>query len=178
VAGGAAGVSGCAGAAARQAGGAPVHVISNVPFYPQKKDQCGPASLAGVLGFRGVAVSPDEIAAEIYSPTAGGSLDSDLLRYAVKKGLRAERYRGGPEDLKAQIGRGNPLIVLVDYGFLSYRAHHFMVITGYDDHGVIANSGTDRSKYIPMGDFLKSWEKTGLWTLLIVPEGGETGGRK
>ena len=147
----------------------PMRVIRNVPFYPQKKNQCGPASLAGVMVFRGVFTSPEEIAAEIYSPTAGGSLDSDLRRYAVRKGLHAEQYRGSVEDLKAQIDRGNPVIVLVDTGFLSYRAHHFMVIIGYDGRGVIANSGIEQSRRISMQKFLDSWGKTDFWTLLILP---------
>jgi hypothetical protein len=45
-----------------------------------------------------------------------------------------------------------------------------MVVTGYDESGVIVNSGKERQKFIASKDFLKSWRKTNFWTLLITPK--------
>jgi hypothetical protein len=42
-----------------------------------------------------------------------------------------------------------------------------MVIIGYNEYGILANSGKDNEKFIPEDDFLKAWEKTNFWTLLI-----------
>jgi predicted double-glycine peptidase len=145
------------------------HIIENVPFYPQTSYQCGPASLAGVLNYWGVMVSPDEIAGEIYSASARGTLDIDMVLYAQKKGLLATQYEGNFEDIKKNVASGHPLIVLVDYGFSLVQKNHFMVIIGYNDHDVIVNSGKDSNKFIPEKDFLKSWERTKFWTLLIKP---------
>jgi predicted double-glycine peptidase len=145
------------------------HIIENVPFYPQTSYQCGPASLAGVLNYWGVMVSPDEIAGEIYSASARGTLDIDMVLYAQKKGLLATQYEGNFEDVRKNVASGHPIIVLVGYGFSLIQKNHFMVIIGYNDHGVIVNSGKDSNKFIPEKDFLKSWERTKFWTLLIKP---------
>ena len=42
-----------------------------------------------------------------------------------------------------------------------------MVVVGYNEDGVIVNSGKDKGKFIPEEDFIKSWERTKFWTLLI-----------
>ena len=144
------------------------HIIENVPFYPQTAYQCGPASLAGVLNYWGVKVSPDEIAEEIYSSSARGTLDIDMVLYARRKGLNATQYEGNIEDVRKHIDSRHPIIVLVGYGFSLIQKNHFMVVIGYSDYGVIVNSGKDKEKFISEKDFLKSWDKTKFWTLLIT----------
>lgn len=142
-------------------------LINKVPFYPQDDYQCGPASLAGVLNYLGVGVTPDDIAKDIYSSSARGTLNIDMVIYANKKGLYALQYIGSWDDLKAKINDGYPLIVLVDYGFSVYQANHFMVVVGYNDEGVIANSGKTEHMFIDKEKFLKAWKRTNYWTLLI-----------
>lgn len=143
------------------------HIIENVPFYPQKTYQCGPASLAGVLNYWEINVSPNDIVEETYSKSAKGTLNIDMVLYAQGKGLNAIQYKGDMEDLKKNIDLGYPLIVLVDYGFSIYQVNHFMVVIGYNEHGVIVNSGKDKGKFIAEKDFIKTWGKTNYWTLLI-----------
>jgi len=142
-------------------------IIPDVPFYAQEDYQCGPASLAGVMNYWKIEVGPDDIAKKVYSRAAQGTLNIDMVIYPQQKGLLAEQYAGGLKDLKKNIDSGYPLIVLVDYGFWVYQLNHFMVVVGYDEEGVIVNSGKDKSKFIPEADFMKSWEKTAFWTLLI-----------
>jgi ABC-type bacteriocin/lantibiotic exporter with double-glycine peptidase domain len=145
-------------------------IIENVPFYPQKIHQCGPASLAGVLDFWGIRVSPAEVADEIYSPSARGTLNLDMVLYAERKGLKAHQYRGSLEDIKEKIDSGYPLIVLVDYGFWVYHQNHFMIVFGYQDDGVIVHSGGESDMFIPLKDFLKPWKRTRFWTLVVTPQ--------
>jgi ABC-type bacteriocin/lantibiotic exporter with double-glycine peptidase domain len=145
-------------------------LIENVPFYAQEAYQCGPASLAGVLNYWDVAVSPEVIAAEIYSESAGGTLDVDMVLYAQRKGLRVRQYEGSIEDIKRNIDLGYPVIVLVDYGFWVYQQNHYMVVVGYNENGILANSGKEPLKSISFKDFLKSWEKTEFWTMLVKPK--------
>lgn len=145
------------------------HMIENVPFYPQETYQCGPASLAGVLNYWGVNVNPDDIAKEIFSESAKGTLNIDMVLYAQRKGLDVTQYKGNMEDLKKNIESGYPVIVLVDYGFYLYQVNHFMVVVGYNEHGVTVNSGKDKNKFIPRESFIKTWERTKYWTLLIKP---------
>ena len=142
-------------------------LIKDIPFFPQEAHQCGPASMAGVMSYRGAAVTPEEVAQKIYSASAKGTLTIDMVLYAQAKGLSARQYSGGWEDLVAGINEGNPLIVLVDYGLFFYQVNHFMVVVGYNEGGVIANSGRNEREFIDKERFLKIWEKTRFWTLLI-----------
>lgn len=142
-------------------------IIKNIPFYPQEEYQCGPSSLSGVLNYWGVAAAPEEIAKDIYSRSARGTLNIDMIFYVRKKGLAVSQYSGSLEDLKEKIDSGYPLIVLVDYGAFFYQVNHFMVVIGYSENGVIVNSREEEKKFIPMDDFLGLWEKTKFWTLLI-----------
>jgi predicted double-glycine peptidase len=142
-------------------------LINKVPFYPQEDYQCGPASLAGVLNYWGITVSPDDVAKDIYSESARGTLNIDMLLYVNKKGLYALQYAGSWDDIEAKINDGYPLIVLVDYGFSVYQANHFMVVVGYNDDGVVVNSGKTEHMFIDKEKFLKAWKRTNYWTLLI-----------
>jgi len=149
-----------------------ITLLEGLPFYPQENDQCGPASLAGVLNYWGVDVSPKEVAGEIFSPSARGTLDFDMPLYARSKGLEALQYSGSLVDLREKIRSSYPLIVLVDYGFSVYQSNHFMVVVGFYDEGVVVNSGKKERQLIPSKDFLKSWERTKYWTLLVKPKPG------
>ena len=90
-----------------------------------------------------------------------------MVLYAQKKGLMAVQYEGNMEDLRKNIDSSYPIIVFVDYGFSLIQTNHFMVVIGYNEHGVIVNSGKDKNKFIFERDFMKSWKKTRFWTLLI-----------
>lgn len=142
-------------------------VINDIPFFPQEEYQCGPSAMATVLNFHGISVSPAEIAAEIYSYSARGTLDFDLVIYAERKGMRASQYSGSIADLKKTVAENIPVIVLIDNGFSVYRIYHYMVVTGFDAYGIIVNSGSERQKYINDKKFLHSWEKTDFWTLVL-----------
>jgi predicted double-glycine peptidase len=144
-------------------------VVEGVPFYPQEEYQCGPASLAGVLNYYGVKVTPADIAGEIFSRHARGTLDMDMVFYAQKKGLKAEQYSGSFEDLRRSVDSRRPLIVLVDQGFWVYQKSHFMVVVGYDEKSVLVNSGKEEHKFLSQGSFSKTWGRTKFWTLKITP---------
>lgn len=151
-------------------------IIANVPFYPQERYQCGPASLAGVMNFWHAGITPEQIAKDIYSSTARGTLTIDLLLYAQKHGFDSLQYEGGWDDLTARIKAGYPLVVLVDYGLFVLQVNHFMVVLGFNDDGVVANSGTTEREFINKDTFLRSWERTNYWTLLIKQK--EVGSKK
>jgi ABC-type bacteriocin/lantibiotic exporter with double-glycine peptidase domain len=144
-------------------------MVEGVPFFPQEEFQCGPASLAGVLNYYGLRMSPAEIAAEIFSRQARGTLDMDMVFYAQRKGMKAEHYAGNFDDLQGNLDSRRPLIVLIDQGFWVYQNHHFMVAVGYDERSIIVNSGKEERKFISRDAFLKTWEKTKFWTLRITP---------
>ncbi|MEE9615093.1 MAG: hypothetical protein V3W31_09160, partial [Thermodesulfobacteriota bacterium] len=112
----------------------------------------------------------------VYTEKLKGSLSMDMLIYAKEKGLDAEFYRGGLEDLKARIREGRPLILFLNLGHELYPVGHYVVVLGYNDkmEVVIAHSGKKSEEVLPYRSFLRSWEKTGFSTLLIKP-GEDTG---
>jgi predicted double-glycine peptidase len=144
-------------------------ILERVPFFPQQAYQCGPASLASVLNYWGWQTTPEEIAAKIFSRGARGTLNLDMVLYAQRKGLKANQFQGSPEKLKENIDAGRPVIVLVDLGISVYRQDHFMVVIGYAENGVIVHSGREERKFIAWDSFLKTWEKTKFWALLVTP---------
>lgn len=145
-------------------------IITNVPFYPSKDNQCGPTSLAMVLNFLGIKISPSEISKEIYSKGAGGTSDFDMIIYVKKLGLKGDSYRGSFSDLKSKITKGNPLIVMIDEGFWFYKKYHYIVVIGFTEDGIIVNSGNKEKEHIKLETFLKKWEKTNFWTFFIYRE--------
>jgi ABC-type bacteriocin/lantibiotic exporter with double-glycine peptidase domain len=144
-----------------------VHLIENVPFFPQEEYQCGPASLAGVLNYYGLKISPEEIANEIYSKSARGTLTIDMVLFAQKIGMSAKQYSGSLDDIRKNIDNKNPVIVMIDTGIFFVQQYHFMVITGYNEEGIIVNSGKVQNKFMPENNFLNMWEKTKYWMLEI-----------
>lgn len=142
-------------------------MIRDVPFYPQEDYQCGPASMASVLSYWNVRAEPDDIGKEIFSKSARGTLTIDMILYAKKNGFYAEQSKGSMEQLKNSVDSGYPIIVLVDYGISVFQINHFMVVTGYNNDGVIVHSGKFPNRFISQKDFLSAWKKTDYWTLLI-----------
>ena len=145
--------------------------VEGVPFYPQKEYQCGPASLAAVLNYFGQVTSPEEIAEAMYLPRLKGSLNMDLLRYATAQGFDARIQEGSLEYLQSHLSRNQPVIAFLNLGFSFFPIGHFLVVVGLDpdQQTVIAYSGTEKDKRIPIRKFLSDWKKTQYWSLMITP---------
>jgi hypothetical protein len=91
--------------------------LSDTPFFPQKKFQCGPAALATLLQMSDVPVVPAELEKQVYLPKRKGSLQAELLA-AVR---RYDRLPYVLQDtftaLAAELAAGNPVLVLQNLGF-------------------------------------------------------------
>jgi predicted double-glycine peptidase len=150
-------------------------IIPGVPFFAQETYRCGPAALATVMDYwykkQGSTewIMPEQIAADIYSPTAKGVLAMDLEIYARKHGFRTEQYAGNMADLRQNVGRGIPSIIFVDYGFSIYEQHHFMVVTGSTPDAIIVNSGKHENQPVSDKELEKIWKRNRYWTLVIKP---------
>jgi ABC-type bacteriocin/lantibiotic exporter with double-glycine peptidase domain len=152
-------------------GGETRYYITDVPFFPQSKYQCGPASLASVLNYHGCRVTPEEIAEAIYEKRLKGTLNVDLFLFARRMGFNASAFKGSISDLKDSISKERPLIVFQDLGYPLLPVRHFSVVIGYDDaKGILVlHSGKRKNKLISYERFLRSWAKMDYWTLLILP---------
>jgi ABC-type bacteriocin/lantibiotic exporter with double-glycine peptidase domain len=144
----------------------------SVPFLPDDSDHCGPVSLASVLLYWGDATSLEELTKEVYLGSIRGTLALDLLSAASARGFHTTSYRGDVDNIQAEIDAGHPLIVLLDPGFWIFSRGHFVVITGYDSRrgGVYVHSGTQPDLFISYERLFAGWNKTGRWTLRIIPK--------
>ena len=144
------------------------HLIEGVPYIRQKREHCGPASLAMVLGHYNVILSQDELAEEFYRKEISGSLNLDLLISARRHGFDAEVPEGSRSLLKKFISRNIPVIVMVRPS-PDPEKYHFMVIYGYDDENELfrIHSGKTRDGTIGYQEFDRIWKPTGKWMLLV-----------
>ena len=150
-------------------------VLYGVRWFEAQTDECGPSAMASVLDYWAgrdggrEPVSVAAIAAEVYSPTAGGTLGVDLERYAIAQGFRAEVRKAQPEELRAAVDGGIPPILLVDQGGPGIQVNHFLVVCGYAPGGVVVLAGPDRKVFLTDGELLREWEKTGRCSLFVSP---------
>lgn len=146
--------------------------VPGVPFYPQEAYQCGPASLAAVLNYWGKAVTPEEIAAAIYSPRLKGTLSLDMWQYARAQDLEADMRNGSLEDLRGHLEQHIPVIAFLNLGYRWLPVGHFVVVVGLDPdaHSVITYSGTEQDSRISYDRFLDAWQKTKFWALVVRPK--------
>jgi len=167
--------SGCAGSSSRPEidNNRPeqAYLIPAVPFFPQKELLCGPASLQSVFAFLGTDVPQDEIARDIFVPKIKGTLHFDLVLYARKKGFTTLTPEGSLDEMIRQIRSNRPVIAFLNQGTSLFPLGHYIVIFGYDqrNEALVAHSGTDEFEQIKYSKFLRQWETTGRWMLVILP---------
>jgi len=147
------------------------YYIKGVPFFPQDQSMCGPAALAGVIGYWGGDTGMNDVAREVYEEKLRGTLPMDLLIYARGRGLDASYYRGSFDDLREKISAGIPLILFLNLGYDAYPVGHYIVAVGYDDRvkAVLAHSAMNWEEVFTYGRLEGYWEKTDFSTLLIRP---------
>lgn len=157
-----------------EAGGAgPRRVeLGDVPFHAQRTRECGPAALAMVLGWSGLAADPDELAGQVYTPGRAGSLQVDLIGAARRRGRLAYPLRGARE-LLAEVAAGHPVLVLQKLGVPGYPAWHYAVVVGYDLEAgsVTLHSGRDAGRVTSASGFERSWQRAGQWGLVVLAPG-------
>ncbi|XXJ18051.1 PA2778 family cysteine peptidase [Desulfovibrio caledoniensis] len=149
--------------------GAELTRVPDVPFYPQEEYQCGPAALAMAMTWSGLRAAPEDLTAEVYTPASKGSIQPDMITAARRHGRMAYVIHGG-DRLSAEIGAGNPVIVLQNLALSWYPVWHYAVVTGLDNATgeVLLNSGAIRSKRTPWRVFENTWGPD-FWGLLVLP---------
>jgi len=156
--------------------GADAHVVAGVPFYPQEREQCGPAVLASLLGFFGYPVAPETLAREIYDADARGTSTVAMVSYGSRHDLPLAALRGDLGRVRAEIDAGRPVIALLQEGWLSPH-YHFVLLTGYEpDSGTLYGySGRNADASWKAGDFERRWAAADNWILVWAGNDDGTG---
>ena len=143
--------------------------LTEVPFYPQGEFQCGPASLAMTLQWSGVAVTPEQLKPEVYTPSRQGSLPPDMIGSARRHGRVAYPVHR-IEDVLKEVAGGHPVIVLQQLRSLFRASWHYAVIIGYDldRREIILHSGVEAREVLSIDAFSSTWQPSGYWGLLTL----------
>ncbi len=159
--------------------GIPSHVeLSQVPFFPQEGDQCGPTSLSETIDAAGAKTTPESLRSEVYLPERRGSLQVEMLAAARQAGMIAYPLAPKLVDVLKEVAAGTPVIVLQDYGFNGhyfllpdwFHVWHYAVVVGYDlpKSLVVLRSGQKRRLVMPFGVFEYLWRDSGEWAMITT----------
>ena len=169
------GVPGCTGPQTEQIlasrGALPAFAeIERVPFFPQEQYYCGPASLAMALAWSGLAVMPDDLVAEVYTPGREGTFAPDIVAAARRNGRVAIETRE-LDDLLRELAAGRPAIVFQNLRLSVFPQWHFAVAIGYDLNArqLILRSGTRERLLMPLDAFENTWRRADYWALIVLP---------
>ena len=160
--------------APEETAGLPAQVeLTQVPFFPQKQHQCGPAALATVLRNSGASGSPDELTSEVYVPGRKGSLQVELVAAArMRDRVTYEISRDLPSVLH-QVAAGSPVLVMQNLGVTPIPIWHYAVVVGYDlDTGtLVLRSGTTERRVMGMRRFMSTWNRAQRWGFVVLEPG-------
>src|SRR5580692_967057 len=145
--------------------------ITEVPFFPQKEFQCGPAALATSLAYFGAPVTADDLVSQVYLPERHGSLQVEMTAAARHNGMVAYKLKPRYEDVLREIDAGFPVILLLDYGVWPVRLWHYAVAVGYDmqEGQMVLRSGEKRRLIVPFSVLEYLWSESDYWALVTSP---------
>lgn len=169
-------VQGCAGLPEESAS-LPVDAASieldGTPFYPQERFQCGPAALATVLDASGIEVELAALVDRVYLPGRRGSLKVELLAAARTSGRVAYVIPPALDALYAELEAGRPVLVLQNLGIAAFPRWHYAVVVGVDtrEREVVLRSGVDRRRTTALTTFLRTWQRSDFWGMVVLEPG-------
>jgi len=151
--------------------------VSEVPFYPQREDLCGPTALASMLGKSGRHVEPEWLERQVYLPGRHGSLRQEML--AAARSYARIDYVIEPrlDALLSELQAGHAVLVLQNLGLSWYPRWHYAVVTGYradagtDSRSIVMHTGWDAEREVTLETFAKTWERSGNWAAVILAPG-------
>lgn len=144
--------------------------LAGVPFFAQEDHQCGPAALATVLAYNGVAVTPEQLVPQIFIPGREGSLQLELLAASRRHARIPYVLQPDLAALLAEIAAGRPVLVLQNLGLESFPLWHYAVVIGFDllDNTLLLRSGRQARQLLSARRFESSWARAGRWGLVIT----------
>ncbi len=147
--------------------------LTQTPFFPQKKFQCGPAAMATVLVASGAPTSPDALTSSLYIPARRGSLQVEML--ATPRGFArlALTLPRNPDSIVAELEAGRPVLVLHNYGLPFWPRWHYAVVVGYDPDAdvFVLRSGEKPRQRMRTRRFMIAWHYGGRWAMVVLRPG-------
>lgn len=141
-----------------------------VPTDRQGKNYtCGQSVTGSVLSLYGVDKREDDLVKALHGTPKDGTHPHAIARYVRTLGIEAEvRTRMTLDDLRAEVKRGNPVIVAYqawgskDSDYTEDRNGHYGVVVGIDENFIYLMDPSIRIGYgyLTVEDFEKRWHDT------------------
>jgi tetratricopeptide (TPR) repeat protein len=146
-------------------------VLEDVPFYPQERYQCGPASLAMMLNSQGLQTDPEILKELVYIPGREGSLQVEMVAAARAHGMLVYPLEKELESVLGEVASGNPVLVMQNLRFGWWPQWHFAVVIGYDagERDLILHTDTRKREAIDLEVFSNTWGRADNWAVTILP---------
>lgn len=146
-------------------------ILEDVPFYPQERYQCGPASLAMMLNSQGLRTDPEILKELVYIPGRGGSLQVEMVAAARAHGMLVYPLEKELESLLSEVASGNPVLVMQNLRFGWWPQWHFAVVIGYNagERDLILHTDTRKREAIDLEVFSNTWRRADKWAVTILP---------
>jgi tetratricopeptide (TPR) repeat protein len=153
--------------------GASALELSDTPFFPQERYQCGPAALTTVLTQSGVDTTLDSIVEQVYLPGKQGSLQTELIAATRASGRIPYPIDTSLSAILGELKAGRPVLVLQNLGVSWIPRWHYAVVVGVDpiNDTVTLRSGTKRRHITNTQTFLRTWRRSGYWALVSIRPG-------
>jgi hypothetical protein len=146
-------------------------VLDGVPFFPQERYQCGPASLAMMLNSQGLETNPEILKELVYIPGREGALQVEMVAAARAHGMLVYPLDGTLESLLEEIAAGHPVLVMQNLRFGWWPQWHFAVAIGYDagERDLILHTDTRKRQSVDLEVFSNTWGRADNWAVTILP---------
>lgn len=147
--------------------------LADVPFFPQAEFECGPAALATALAAANIDVQPEALTAQVYLPARQGSLQTEMLATARRRGALAVRLPPTLESLLREVSAGHPVVVLQNLGLSFAPRWHYAVLIGHDlsARELLLRSGTNKREVMGMSTFEHTWARSDHWAFVALSPG-------
>lgn len=147
--------------------------LTSVPFFPQTRYECGPASLATVLNWTGRRVTPEQLVPKVYLPQRHGSLAIELVTATWREGRLPYVIPPHLDALLTEVAAGHPVLVLENLSFDWYPMWHYAVVVGFDlsRSAIVLRSGVEQRHVIPVSLFERLWARSHRWGLVVLRPG-------
>lgn len=144
---------------------------TQTPFYPQKRYQCGPASLATALDAIKHHQPLAHVVKRVYLPGRKGSLKYDLLSATRRYGVIAYKLKPELADLLTELANGKVVIVFQNLGVKLIPRWHYAVAIGYNlkNKTIILRSGKHKRRVTRLKLFERTWKRSNYWAIVVTP---------
>jgi hypothetical protein len=149
----------------------PASYSMQIPYFPERDHQCGPAALAMVLDASGDTVTPQDLAGSVFIPARKGSLAPEMLAAARRHSRLAVTLPPRIDAVLAEVAAGTPVIVFQNLSLSILPLWHYSVVVGYDldRQEIWLQSGGQRATAMWLPTFEHTWARSQYWAMVAVP---------